>query len=136
MNKILFLYVFIASFGLHAEEVGKVTLTGIIFNDSIKVVAFDDPQIKGITCYATYYDRGFSISDSGSVSISCRKTGSISGSYNSNHNVFSQKKGWLFKKTIVSRMYDSRRGVLVYLAYTDLGSEHQAHHSISVVNIN
>jgi catabolite regulation protein CreA len=45
---------FILSF---AEEIGRVETKGLFFKDHVKVVAFDDPTIEGITCYTTVHER-------------------------------------------------------------------------------
>jgi len=132
MNKILVILstFFLSSVAL-AEEVGKVTAKGGWFSkDSIGIKAFDDPGM-GVTCYTTYYDRAWSMSDSSSTSISCRKTGAATSKFSTKSNVFAQSKGWL-KTTVVDRFYDAQRKVLVYLTYTK-GAGKSASHSISVV---
>lgn len=124
---------FLLALPLHAEEIGAVAAKGYVMKDHIRVKAFDDPDIKGVTCYTTFYDRSFSISDSSDSSISCRKTGPIEGKLGDNPNVFSQSKSFL-RNTVVHRFYDSKRGVLIYLSYTK-GSGKSASHSLSVVVI-
>ena len=127
------------SFLYASEKVGSVSTKGLLLKDKIEVYAFDDPDIKGITCYTTYYKRG-SLNpfkeDSSSVSLSCAKTGKIEGTPSDRENVFSQKKNIFFKKTLVSRLYDKNRNVLIYLTYTKATSGENFSHSISVVPLN
>ena len=115
-----------------AETVGKVSTSGLVFKDHITVEAFDDPSINGITCYTTVHSRALSLSDSSSVSLSCRKVAVISGNLRTQKNIFSRSKSVFFKKTVVDRFYDAKRGVLVYLTYTKGGGQNNSH-SVSVV---
>ena len=118
-----------------AETIGSAETKGILFKDTISVEAFDDPDIAGVTCYTTVYDRALSLEDSSSVSLSCRKTGEVKGNLASRPNVFHRSKNIFFKKTVVDRFYDAKRGVLIYLTYTTASGGSNASHSISVVVI-
>lgn len=120
----------------YAESIGTVKTKGLFFKDSLTVEAFDDPTIKGITCYTTVQSRALSWSDSSSTSLSCRKTGEISGKLANAKNLFSRSKSPFFKKTVVDRFYDARRGVLVYLTYTTATGGDNNSNSISVVVVN
>lgn len=120
----------------YAEVIGKSSAKGIVFKDKLEIHAFDDPQIKGVTCYTTYYDRALDWNDSSSVSLSCRKTGPISGKLENKNHIFAQSKNFFFKETVVDRYYDSKRNVLVYVTYTKDTSGQNASNSISVVVVN
>lgn len=120
----------------YAEVIGKSNAKGLVFKDKLEVHAFDDPFIKGVTCYTTYYDRALTWNDSSSVSLSCRKTGPISGKLESRNHIFAQSKNFFFKETVVDRYYDSKRKVLVYVTYTKATSGENASNSISVVVVN
>ena len=133
MRIICCLTVFFASVFAHADTIGEVATKGWLAKDKIKVEAFDDPTIKGVTCYTTVHSRAWSWSDSSSVSLSCRKTGTITGSLVSANSIFSRSKNIFFKKTVVDRFYDAKRGVLVYLTYTKASGGKNNSHSISVV---
>lgn len=116
-----------------AEDIGRVETKGFLFKDALIVTAFDDPTIRGITCYTTTHSRALSWEDGSSVSLSCRKTGKIDGRLVSEKNVFSRSKNPFFKKTVVDRFWDARRRVLVYLTYTKASGGKNASNSISVV---
>ena len=119
----------------YADTIGKVETKGLFIKDTLTVVAFDDPTISGVTCYTTVHNRAMSFDDSSSVSLSCRKIGTISGKLQDQPNVFSRNKSPFFKKTIVDCFYDAKRGVLVYLVYTVAGGGDNNSNSISVVVI-
>ena len=125
---------------VNAEEVARVEAKGIIFKDTISVIAFNDPTIDGIVCYTTRYSRTMTLGDdSADSSLDCRKVGVIKGELKDKANVFSQDKGFLSinKTTVVDRFYDAKRNVLIYLSYTkSWGEGKNATHSISVVPLN
>ena len=107
-----------------------------MFKDKINVLVFDDPEIKGVACYVTYYDRALSLTDSAQAAISCRRVGPISGALKASDNVFAMEKSLFFKETRVTRFYDAQRRVLVYLAYTASPSAKASPaHSLSVVPV-
>lgn len=119
----------------NAGFIGEVKTKGMIFKDKLQVHSFNDPDIKGITCYTTRQKRALSFVDSSNTSIACRKTGEIVGKLVSKKNVFRTDKSMLIlpKDTVVDRMYDEVNGVLIYLTYTkSLGGKNTSH-SISVV---
>jgi len=116
-----------------AETIGRVATKGLFFKDHLSIEAFDDPTIHGVTCYTTVHSRALSFSDSSSTSLSCRKTGKISGDLRSMSDIFSRHKNLFFKTTVVDRFYDAKRGVLIYLTYTKAASGKNNSHSVSVV---
>jgi CreA protein len=130
-----FCLLFVGSKETYGETIGSVSTKGILFKDKLQVEAFDDPSIKGVTCYTTVHKRALSFTDSSSASLACRQTGKIKGNLISQKNVFSQTKSLFFKKTVVDRFYDSNRNVLVYLTYTKGVSKKNTSHSLSTVVI-
>jgi CreA protein len=140
MKKILLIFFLVGTVLLgwsyaDAETIGQVETKGVFFKDKLKIEAFDDPSIQGVTCYTTVHDRALSLSDSSSTSLSCRQTGEIKGQLKNQKNVFSRSKSVFFKKTVVDRFYDKKRQVLVYITYTKDSSGKNASNSISVVVI-
>lgn len=123
---------------IQAQDIGSVVSKGFLSRDSITVKSFNDPDISGVTCYTTRYKRGMSFNDSTNSSLSCRQTGPIDTTKLSfRQRVFTQQKGGLFlsKETLVDRMIDKVRNVIVYLSYTkSIGSKNSSH-SLSVVPI-
>ena len=131
----IFCLLFVSINGAFGETVGSVSTKGVLFKDKLKVEAFDDPTISGVTCYTTVHKRALSFTDSSSSSLACRQTGKIKGDLRNQKNVFSQSKSLFFKKTVVDRFYDSARNVLIYLTYTKGVSKRNTSHSLSTVVI-
>lgn len=130
-----------------AEEVGRVSTTFKMIgaNDTIVIEAFDDPDIRGATCYVSRAKTG-GISgslgvaeDRSDASLACRQTGPLiipkevlSGKYDGKR-VFKKSTSILFKKLQVVRFYDKKRKVLVYLTYSDKLVDGSPQNSISTI---
>jgi CreA protein len=111
-----------------AEVVGKVGVdwTG---ND-ILVDAVPDPGVSGVTCHVTYFDRsvidrlrkGNWFEDPSNNSIACRQTGPISiGDINlsqGGEEVFRAGLSLIWKKLVVTRIYDKKNDTLIYLIHS------------------
>jgi CreA protein len=111
-----------------AEIVGKVGVdwTG---ND-ILVDAVPDPEVSGVTCHVTYFDRsvidrlknGNWFEDPSNNSIACRQTGPIEiGNISlseSGEEVFRAGLSLIWKKLVVDRIYDKKNDTLIYLIHS------------------
>ena len=118
----------------NAEQIGKVTTSGLLFKDSIVINSFNDPTLEGVTCHVSNPKRSLSFEDQTNSSIACRQTGEIKGNYKvPAMNLFSQSKGLFFKKMRVDRFWDSKNKTLVYIAYTKKVRGDNASHSLSTV---
>ena len=132
-----------------AEEIGRVSTTFKMIgaNDEIVIEAFDDPDIKGATCYVSRAKTG-GISgalgvaeDRSDASLACRQTGPIHltdkiiRGKEDGRRVFKKSTSLLFKKLQVVRFYDRKRNVLVYLSYSDKLVEGSPKNSISTIVI-
>ena len=126
-----------------AEVVGKVGVDWI--GNDIIVEAVADPQVKGVTCHVTYFDRsiidrlkqGNWFEDPSNSSISCRQTGPIEiGDIDlsrGGEEVFRQGRSLIWKDLLVKRIYDKTNDTLVYLAHSRQVIEGSAKMSISTV---
>lgn len=126
-----------------AQEVGRVGVdwTG---ND-IVVEAFQDPKVQGVTCHVAYFDRsvidrlkqGNWFEDPSNGAIACRQTGPIVlGDISKSPKgeaVFSQSRSLIFKSLKVTRIFDEKNQVLVYLTHANQVVEGSAKMSISTV---
>ena len=126
-----------------AEEVGRVGVdwTG---ND-IVVEAIPDPKVEGVTCHIAYFDRsvidrlsnGNWFEDPSNSSIACRQTGPIKlGAISTapkGEDVFSRSTSLIFKSLNVTRIYDQKNQVLIYLTHANDLSQGSAKMSISTV---
>ena len=126
-----------------AETVGKVGVdwTG---ND-ILVDAVQDPKVQGVTCHVTYFDRsvidrlrkGNWFEDPSNNSIACRQTGPIEiGDINlsqSGEEVFRAGLSLIWKKLVVTRIYDKKNDTLVYLIHSRQLTDGSAKMAISTI---
>jgi CreA protein len=126
-----------------AQSIGEVSTSfkWIGPNHKIVVDAFDDPKVKGATCYLSRSKAGgisgaVGLADEkNEASIACRQTGplQIIGALPENEVAFGEDRSVLFKKLKVVRMFDKQRQVLVYLAYSDKLIDGSPKNSISVI---
>ncbi len=126
-----------------ADQVGKVGVdwTG---NDII-IDAVADPQVKGVTCHVTYFDRsvidrvknGNWFEDPSNNSISCRQTGQIEiGDIDlskGGDEVFKTGMSLIWKKLVVNRIYDKENDTLIYLAHSRELTDGSAKMAISTI---
>ena len=127
-----------------AEQVGEVSTVFkfIGANHKIVVDAYDDPKVKGVTCYVSRAKTG-GISgtlglaeDKAEASIACRQVGPISFEgkpLKAQEDVFSERISLVFKTLNVVRMVDAKRNTLVYLTYSDRVIEGSPENSVTAV---
>ncbi|WP_052642040.1 CreA family protein [Pseudorhizobium banfieldiae] len=126
-----------------AEVVGKVGVDWI--GNDIIIEAVADPEVKGVTCHVTYFDRsiidrlkqGNWFEDPSNSSIACRQTGPIEiGDIDlsrGGEEVFRQGRSLIWKDLLVKRIYDKANDTLVYLAHSRQVIEGSAKMAISTV---
>lgn len=126
-----------------ADTVGKVGVDWI--GNDIYIEAVTDPEVTGITCHVTYFDRsvidrlrkGNWFEDPSNNAIACRQTGPITvGDIDlsrSGEEVFKSGLSLIWKSLIVTRIYDRRNDTLIYLAHSREPTEGSAKMSISTV---
>ena len=149
MRKILCLLLLLTTSPLLAGEIGSVDTAFKLLGANHKIVieAFDDPEIKGATCYLSRAKKGgitgsLGIAeDPSDASISCRQTAAIRipeeilTGEKDGVQVFKKSISILFKKIQVARFYDKTRHALVYLVYSDKLIDGSPKNSISVIPI-
>lgn len=126
-----------------AETVGKVGVDWI--GNDIYVDAVTDPEVSGVTCHVTYFDRsvidrlkkGNWFEDPSNNAISCQQTGPITiGDIEldkGGEEVFKSGLSLIWKSLIVTRIYDRKNDTLIYLAHSRELTEGSAKMSISTV---
>ncbi len=113
-------------------------------NHKIVVSAFDDPKIKGITCYVARprtggIKGGLGIAeDPNEASVDCSQTGPITytgkiETGTDGEEVFDERRSLVFKTLRINRLYDKENGSLVYVVRTKRIIEGSPTTSISVV---
>ena len=126
MTRLLVLLLATLALPAFAEEVGCLTTTWKLIgaNHRVCVYAYDDPKISGVTCHVSQARTGGIkgslglAEDPSQFSIACRQVGPIvlPPKMPDDEVVFSDDTSLIFKETKISRFYDRKRNVLVYLA--------------------
>jgi len=113
--------------------------------NEIKIEAFKDRKVAGITCHMAHFDRsvidrlqkGDWFENPSNGSINCIKTGPIViGKIDmgkGGEEVFRQKQSLIFKTLAVRRIYDAENDALVYLVYSRRVVDGSAKMSVSSV---
>jgi CreA protein len=110
-------------------------------NDKIAIDAFDDPKVDGVACHVSRPQRGGvsgalgTAEESSEVAIACRQIGPIvfREPIKDGEKVFDERRSLLFKSLQVVRFFDTKRNVLVYVAYSDRVVTGSPQNSISTV---
>ncbi|WNN47990.1 protein CreA [Siccibacter colletis] len=137
------------SFHAAAEEIGSVDTVFKIFGPDHKIVveAFDDPDVKNVTCYISRAKTGGIkgglglAEDTSDAAISCQQVGPIEISEKIKAGkaqgdvVFQKRTSLVFKKLQVVRFYDAKRNTLAYLAYSDKVVEGSPKNALSAVPV-
>ena len=132
-----------------AEQVGSVDTVFKLLGPDHKIVveAFDDPDIKNVTCYISRAKtRGIKgglglAEDTADAAISCQQVGPIELSDKIKNGkaegdvVFQKRTSLVFKKLQVVRFYDAKRNSLIYLSYSDKVIDGSPKNALSAVPI-
>lgn len=113
------------------ERVGEVSTTFRLFgkNDKVVIDRYDDPKVEGVSCYVSHAETGGVTgslgiaADPSRFSIACRATGKVKivgkiDKSNKGEVIFNEHTSVLFKEMRVSRFYDAKRNVLIYLVWS------------------
>ncbi|NRN28402.1 protein CreA [Photorhabdus heterorhabditis] len=132
-----------------AEEIGSVDTVFKFIGPDHKIVveAFDDPDVKNVTCYLSRAKTGGIkgglglAEDTADAAISCQQVGpieltdKIKKSGKKGMVVFQKRTSLVFKKLQVVRFYDANRDALVYLTYSDKVIDGSPKNALSAVPI-
>ena len=142
----LFMLPIVPSMAKDSREIGAVSTTFRLIgpNNKIIVTAFEDPKIKGITCYVARprtggIKGGLGLAEDPSLaSVSCVQTGPVSyikpvSADDDGEQVFDESRSIIFKTLDVKRLVDVEKGTLVYVVRTSRIIEGSPDTSVSVV---
>jgi len=145
MKRILFLTLLAFAHAAHAQRIGEVDTVFKLIGPDHKIVvdAYDDPEVKGVTCYVSRAKTGGIkgglglAEDKSEASIACRQTGPISfpRPLKQQEEMFSERISLVFKRLRVVRMVDATRNTLVYLTYSDRVIEGSPQNSVTAVPV-
>lgn len=112
-----------------SSVIGSVSTTFKVFgpNDKIVLSVFDDPEVKGVSCYLSSAKTGGMsgavglATDASDAAVSCMQTGPISfdDTLKSGKEAFSERRSLVFKELHVVRFIDKDRKILIYMTYSD-----------------
>ena len=120
--------VLVAAVPALAQQVGEVGVDWL--GNDIIVEAIKDPEVEGVTCHVSYFDRGVVdrlqkgnwFEDPSDSAISCRQTGPIKiGDIDlgeDGEEVFNQGISLIWKQQVVNRIYDKANDTLIYLSHS------------------
>lgn len=144
-HALLALPLLLGSLGALAERVGEVDTVFKLIGPDHKIVvdAYEDPGVKGVTCYVSRAKTGGIkgglglAEDKAEASIACRQTGPISfpKPLRQQEEMFSERISLVFKRLSVVRMVDAPRNTLVYLTYSDRVIEGSPQNSVTAVPV-
>ena len=127
------------------EVIGSVDTVFKLVGPDHKIVveAYDDPLVKGVTCYVSRAKTGGIkgglglAEDRSEASIACVQAGpiSIEKPIKQQDEVFSERTSLLFKRLRVVRMVDVSRHTLVYMTYSDRVIEGSPQNSVTAVPV-
>ena len=125
------------------EEIGKVGVDWL--GNDIVIDAVQDPKVQGVTCHLASFSRGMIdrlqkgnwFEDPSNASISCEQTGPITiGDIKlgkGGERVFSERTSLIWKKLVITRVYDQKNNTLIYLAHASQVQDGSAKTSLSTV---
>ena len=131
-----------------AEQVGSVDTVFKLLGPDHKIVveAFDDPDVKNVTCYISRAKTGGI--KGGRAGGRHRRRGHFlpaGGAYRAERQdqngkaegdvVFQKRTSLVFKKLQVVRFYDAKRNSLIYLSYSDKVIDGSPKNALSAVPI-
>ncbi len=132
----------------NGRDIGSVTTATkwVGPNHKIKVSAFPDPKVDGVTCFLSRpitggISGGLGIAeDKSDASIACRQTGPIKfkeaiENDEDGEEVFNEDRSLLFKNLHVTRFFDEASNSLVYLTYSKKLFDGSPKNAISAVTM-
>ncbi len=130
------------------KEVGHVntalTNLGLTRSHRVVVERFDDPKVRGVSCYISQARTGGLsgmvglAEDPARFSLNCTAVGPVQVAQNARRGdtgerVYESDTSIFFKETRVHRFIDEERGVVVYLAWSTKLVEGSPHNAVAVV---
>ena len=126
-----------------AQQVGEVGVDWL--GNDIVVEAVKDPEVEGVTCHVSYFDRGVNdrlqkgnwFEEPSDTAISCQQTGPIKiGDIDlgqGGEEIFKQGISLIWKEQVVNRIYDMANVTLIYLAHSRQVQDGSAKMSMTTV---
>ena len=132
--------------GKNTDSIGEASTVFNLLgkNDRIEIEAFDDPDVRGVSCFLSYAKKGGLKEtvnleeDASDASVSCTQTApSVSfdeTAVRKPKEVFKRSASFAFKSQQIIRYYDPKRKTFAYLVYSDKIVQGSPKNSLSVVS--
>lgn len=130
---------------VRAERIGEVDTVFKLIGPDHKIVieAYDDPKVRGVTCYVSRAKTGGIkgalglAEDRAEASIACRQVGPLAfrEPLPKQEEVFSERLSVIFKKLRIVRIVDPKRNALAYLTYSERLIEGYPQNAITAVPV-
>jgi CreA protein len=112
---------------VHGEELARIATHSQRYGGQIGISAFDDPLLKGVTCYVsrTHDDNSFGgnapATRASYAEVTCHQVGKISfpAQIPQQAQVFDESSDVIFRKLHVFRILDRTRLTVLYFSYTE-----------------
>jgi CreA protein len=137
-----------AALAQETKEIGHVntalTNLGLTRSHRVVVERFEDPKVRGVSCYISQARTG-GVSgmvglaeDPARFGLTCTATGPVQLAENARRGergeqVYESNTSLFFKETRVHRFIDEERNVVVYLAWSTKLVEGSPHNAVAVV---
>ena len=119
------------AFAENKRVIGEVQTSGLVFKDTLRVEAFNDPKVQGVQLYLSDFQRpvteklakGDVFSDPSQGGLTCSRAGKVvvtSAASRSldGEEVFSESRSLVFKSLKVRRLVDKEGQNVVYAVYS------------------
>src|SRR5688500_3087212 len=131
---------------VNAELIGEVdtAFRWLGKDDRVVIEAYDDPKVRGVTCYVSRARTGGIkgtvglAEDRAEASIACRQVSDpieFRGELPRQEDVFTDRMSILFKRLHVGRVVDPVRNALIYMTYSDRIIEGSPQNSVTAVPV-
>lgn len=139
MRPIYCILILLMLVGCNRNEVADVSL-GVFTTKDIKIDAFSDPIVTGVTCHVSSIEANLDFADPSDSAIACRQTGAITAEMiaqidksKNGEVLFAKSKSIFFKSMKIRRIYDAQNQTLMYLSYATKETSGSFKHSLSTV---
>ncbi|MEM5343597.1 CreA family protein [Paraburkholderia azotifigens] len=112
---------------VEGEELARIATHSHRYGGQISISAFDDPLLRGVTCYVSQSEDERSLGDNApatrtsDAAVSCHQVGKLEthGKLPQRAQVFDASTDPIFRTVHVFRILDSSRLTVLYFSYTE-----------------
>ncbi len=135
----MMIFALLISFPAMAEEVATVNL-GFLAQKKIIVEHFQDPVLKGVSCYVSHVHSNFSAANPSDMGLACYQTAPVTQEMiaevkgrEKKEIVFERSMSVATKKQKVARIWDRKNSKVIYISYSQKTDGASDKHDIATV---